>query len=104
MNWLSKNKWRIALALTVGVVAFIITHPALAALPQGASTALDVQVTSSTSCEVRVADIDETKIVSAIRVEGSEAIDLILVLLVEYDGSMHYLTVTSHAGCVVDVQ
>lgn len=100
MNWINRNKYHILLALIVGVLAFIIAHPAFANLP----TVGAMPVFEPKTCKISVADLDMSKLLTIIRAVGSEAYDAFYVFAVTIDGVQETAVAVVKGKCVVDVQ
>lgn len=91
MNWLNRNKYRLALAAAIGVVAFIIAvMPTEASLPESPPFP-----EWEDTCETRVNQV--MKPITIIKVENQPGYDSIYVFQV--DGEIIIATVEK--GCIV---
>lgn len=98
-TFLSRNKYRIAFAAVVGLVAFVIAMPADAALQKvGAIPEYKPPV-----CIAKYSDLPHENAVSIVEIQGHATIDKVSVFLVMIDGALQYITVTSKRDCVIGV-
>lgn len=98
-GFLYKNKYRIAFAAIIGLIAFIIAMPAEATLQKvGAMPEYKPPV-----CITKYSDLPHENAVSIVEIQRHATIDKVSVFLVMIDGALQYVTVTSKRNCVVGI-